>query len=559
VNEALEARLASPTITEALRRAAADGLPGPVFHLEEGPVPLPIRDLAAAALSGARRLRSAGVSPGDRVGVLGPNRPQWIKAAAAVWAAGAALVPLPYHLRIRDPDAFAEQTGSLIRAAGCRSVIVDQRFSAAVPDGMGLDWDELAAGETGVGNADWADPWGEMKPPREGDLAVVQFTSGSTASPKGVMLTHAAVMAMIRNYAVAEDIRPGEDTIAGWLPFFHDWGLFGFLVRPLVCGCTAHLLPTERFAGAPRRWLQLLSDTKATMTGGPPSAMLLAVRAAARRPEGIDLSSLRQFGLGAEKIDPATVDEVLLTGSQWGLDPTMFCAGYGMAETTLVVTMTPIGKGVRIDVIDSDELAAGRAVPARDGKATRVTGAGYPIPLVEMRIQTAEGPAAERRVGEIQVRGPSLMQGYLGGGPQEPFECGWLRTGDTGYLADGYLFVVGRIKDLIIVYGRNYAPEEVEWAAARVPGVRPGRVVAFSPPGEAEGTVVLALEAAARADPADLTSRVRRAVTNAIGITPRVVLVVPKSTIERTTSGKLRRAAIAEAYARADLPITATG
>ncbi|MGQ0670783.1 MAG: AMP-binding protein, partial [Actinomycetota bacterium] len=326
----------------------------------------------------------------------------------------------------------------------------------------------------------------------------------------------------------------------------------GYLAWTIVVGTETHILPTERLAKDPSEWLRLAGRVGATVTPGPTSAWDAALRVASRRPDGIDLSSLLICNLAAEAIEPRVVDRMLDVGASLGLRPDAPSGAYGMAEATLGITVAPVGSGIRIDSVDRELLAAtGAAVSATGAESKRVVSCGPPVPGTEVRIIGDAGNVPERQVGEIQVRGPSLMEGYLGGAGPDPFIDGWLRTGDLGYLTDGELYVTGRSKDIIIVMGRNYSPQDIEWAAERVEGVRVGRCVAFGREG-AEGEVVVAAEATGD-DVDGLPDRVWQAVSDSVGIVPREVIVLPRGTVPMTTSGKLRRSWVREAYAAGDL------
>jgi fatty-acyl-CoA synthase len=343
------------------------------------------------------------------------------------------------------------------------------------------------------------------------------------------------------------DRKPGEYDLCSWVPFFHDLGLFFYLVRAVVFGSACHYLPTERFAADPAGWLRLLASTRATATHFLPSATGAAVRAAARRSERIDLSGVQRGVLAAEAIDPHVVDRLLGSAREFGLLPEALMASYGLAEAVLGVTSTRGGEGLHFDRVDLDGMVtSGLAAPADRGPARRVAACGYPAPGTELRIVRSDEELAEREIGEVQVRGPSLMQRYVGQDAPDPFVDGWLRTGDLGYLADGQLYITGRIKDMVIVMGHNYYPEDFEWAAGRLPGVRTGRCVAFSDRDSEE--VVLLVEPAAEADPEELSAKVANAVADAVGVSPGEVLVLPRGTIE-----KMRRSAMRDAYLRGEL------
>lgn len=533
-------RKTAQTIPEALFATAKRGRGEYVFHLDEGSVSVSVAELAERALRGGRRLMALGVEPGDAVGVLGPNRLEWVVWAFATWIVGAVVVPVQIPLRIRSPQAFREQLLRLVGVGGCRRVIADPRFVSLLPAEVAVPWDK------------GGDESAELPAsPRAGNPAVIQFTSGSTAVPKGALLTHAAVSAQM------DVLRPGyrygdgsPRTTLSWTPFFHDLGLFANLVQPAYTGSTTHHLPTERFARDPAEWLRLVETTRVSATVGPSSAFGSALRAAGHRRERVDLSSLEAACFAAEGVDPVVSQRMIETAREFGLRPEAIGATYGLAEAVMAVSFRYVGTGLRMETISLRELAAdGSARPAGDGPHRLMVSSGFP--QMDLRIVGSHGPLPERRVGEIQVRGASMMSGYVGADSPDPFVDGWLQTGDLGYLADGELFVTGREKDVMIAMGHNYYPEDFEWAAARVDGVRPGRCVAFKVP-DAEEVVVL-VEAREGFDLARLERDVTRAVADAVGTAPAEVVVLPPGTVEKTTSGKLRRAAMRDAYATGEL------
>jgi fatty-acyl-CoA synthase len=535
VNERGALLTAPPTLQAALVGDLGRASGRFTFLLEEGERVHSVADLLEDAHRACGYLQEM-VEPGDRVALLGPNRPEWVRWAAAIWCAGATLVPLPVPLRVFDRAAYGDRLRSLVRAAGCARTVLDPTYRELLPEDH-IPWDIPLPRRLPS-----ALPTVDPEQP-----AVVQFTSGSTASPKGAVLSHRAVVMGVWGVANHLGIAPGRDRLFSWLPYFHDYGLFGHLVLPLFTGTDLTVLPTERFAARPARWLSGLSRSRATWTGGPPSAWAVGLRASLRSGDSVDLSALKHARLAAEMIDPDLVDRLLESSDALRLDPAALGAGYGLAEATLSVTMTRPGDGIRLDEVGLESLTIGRAEPAGRGPTKRVVSCGRPYTGMEVRIAGPDGVVPERTVGEIQARGPALMSGYIGAPSGDPFVDGWLRTGDLGYIADGHLHVTGRIKDLIIVLGQNYAPEDVEWAACRVSGVRAGRAVAFGRPGT-EGELVVAIEAQPGADPEQLKAQVTAAVLAQVGLTPREVLVLPQGSIPKTTSGKLQRSAVREAY-----------
>jgi fatty-acyl-CoA synthase len=534
--------LSPSTIPEALAGAAQEDVGGFRFHLDEGPVSLSFPELAERAERGARRLVARGVQPGDVVGVLGPNRPEWLVWAYAAWAMGAAVTPVQIPLRIRQPEAFAEQLRKLVQTAGCKLVLADPRLAALLPDGVGVPWEER-----GDESEEAPDP------PTPESTALIQFTSGSTARPKGVVVPHAAAIAQLRLlYQHYYEENADSRTLVGWVPFFHDLGLVSNAILTSYAHASAELLPTERFARDPVEWLRVIERTGGHGTLAPSSAFGSTIRAAEHRGERIDIGSLIVAHFAAEGVDPEVAQRMADVGTRkYGLRPDALGSTYGLAEAVLGVSYTEMGAGMRIDRVSLDELREGVAAPANGGPARQIVSCGKPV--MELRIAGTElAELPEREVGEILLRGPSLAKGYLGDDVPDPFVDGWLRTGDLGYLADGELFVAGRAKDMVIAMGQNYYPEDFEWAAGRVAGVRAGRCVAFAEPGT-EKVVVLVEPSDADADAATLRREVNRCVRDAVGVAAGEVLVLPPGTVEKTTSGKLRRAAMRDSYVEGGL------
>jgi fatty-acyl-CoA synthase len=506
------------------------------FHLEDGVVGLRAVDLAERAHCAASRLILEGVQPGDRVGLLGRNRPEWAVWAFATWLAGATLVPIQIPVRVLDRGAFAERTASLIRAASCRRVVVEPGLCPVVDDALAIEWTEprsSVACSMPVVDVD--------------DAAVIQFTSGSTSAPRGAVVSHGAVLAQMAALRTASGEVTANDVALGWVPFFHDLGLFFFLLHPVLHMEVGHALPTERFAQDPGEWLRLVKEVGATVVDAPQSAWAAALSSTRRRGTALDLESLRIAWFAAESVEPAFVDRLLAMCGNIGLAPEALGSTYGLAEAVLGVAATPYAHGIRILDLDRDILASKGCYAPPSNSSTRLVSSGQPFVGVRVRVVNEldeELPHGE--VGEVQVTGASLMTGYLDRSPSEGFAGQWIHTGDVGFLFDGELYVTGRAKDVLIVMGNNYYPEDFEWAAGRVAGVRPGRAVAFTV-GQGAHVILLA-ESKELVPPPDLAREVAVSVGDAIGATPTRVFLVPPGTIEKTTSGKLRRHLARQAY-----------
>ena len=536
--------LDAATLPEAIERSARLGRPGLVFHSSGKTDVLTPTDAVGAAERGARWLASLGVTPGDRVGVLGPNALPWAASAASIWRLGATLVPIPYTL-IGERQHQSEQIAAIVERLQCRLVLAAPQMLDLVPCGARASWSDVA--DCGL-----ALP----PPPDAEDVAVLLLSSGSTAAPKGILLPHRSVMASIRSAAQAMRSPEGGHRAVGWLPYFHDFGLFAFLARPLVAGIETHMMSLEQFVMDPLDWWRLVGKVRATYTGAPPSAWVLAAREAQSTSDSLDLSSLDSCSMGAETTSAETLALVRAETGRFGMSREALFVTYGLAEATLGVTGWP-GEPARIDEISKTSTAdAGEARPARAGEARKlVVSCGRPLPSAEIRIVGDLGALPERMIGEIHVRMPSLMRGYVGTETPHPISDGWLRTGDLGYTADGHLYVTGRLKDIVIVMGCNYAAEDLEWTASGVSGVRRGRSVAFSKPDSDDTEAVVLVEMSDGADARAVAQKVKREILTEVGSMPLEVVVVARGSIAKTTSGKLRRSAMKSAYAAGSLAV----
>lgn len=498
-------------------------------------------DLADAARRAAGALRDLGVAPGDRVGILGSTTPDLVATVFGCWGSGAIAVPLAVPLRLTSPEALVEEVRSRADKAGISVLAADPRVRGLVPvDGIAprtVGLDELMAAGREVPLAD-CDPDAP---------ALIQFTSGSTASPKGVALSHRTLIS--NGHAAAEHVgMTPDDVTVSWLPLYHDFGLIGLTLWPLVLDMAAYLIPPESFIASPRRWVLAMSRHRATITAAPNFAFGLAARAIRQIDEPLDLSSLRVAANGAEPVDNETMDAFIAAAEPVGFRPGALLGVYGLAEATLGVSAPPVLNPPPPWWVDGLALAAeGVATdidPARPG-ARPLVSVGQPIPGVQIQIRDDnDGPVPDGTVGEICVRSEHAMLGYWNDpdATAEAIRDGWVHTGDLGVLGPHGLYITGRIKDMIIVGGRNIYPEDAERATARVPGVRKGNAVAFGIARRArEGLVVIAETRLVGDEASRLAKQIATEVRKAMRVAAdQVVLLVPGS-LPKTPSGKLQR------------------
>jgi fatty-acyl-CoA synthase len=392
------------------------------------------------------------------------------------------------------------------------------------------------------------------------DICFLQYTSGSTTSPRGVMVTHANLMANIVTFLGPHGLDGGPGDVAvSWLPLYHDMGLIGFILGPLVYIGPAVILPTTSFARDPRVWLKAIDKYRGTISYAPNFAYAQVLKRLRDQDlESLDLSCWRVAGCGAEPIHAPTLLSFAERLAPAGFRAEAFMPSYGLAESTLAVSIYPHDALLRIDRIDAETLKLGRAHPAAEnnGKASDLVSCGPPLPDHQVAIVNDDWMTLpEREVGEIVVKGPSVAKGYFRNpeATAATWRDGWLRTGDLGYLADGELFVCGRSKELIIIRGANYYPQDIELTVRDLPGVKRGNVAAFSVNEGAEERLVILAEADPREGDA-LRQAIATRIREATGLDVHRIALVPAGTLLRTTSGKLQRRKMKQLYEQGEAP-----
>ncbi|HET9751734.1 MAG TPA: fatty acyl-AMP ligase [Myxococcales bacterium] len=514
--------------------------------------------LRLAAQRRAAHYLASGLQPGDRVALIVPEGEHFIPAfLGGLWAG---LIPVPLYppVSLGKLDAFMDALVSILNVARPRVLVTTDRVGKVLWSAVGrIPSIEkvLGAEELSREPASALPPAAEVK---DGDVAFLQFTSGSTALPKGVMVTHGSLAAncsAIVHEGLQADLEKGNDVAVSWLPLYHDMGLIGFVIAPICYRIPTVFIPTLSFIKNATLWMETLSRHKGTMTFAPNFAYALVTKRA--KPEQIarwDLSPMRVFGCGAEPINAATLRAFVEAMKPAGLRPEAMLPCYGMAEATLAMSFMPLHEPVRTDRIDPDRYHADRkAVPVADGGAAlEVVNCGRTFSGHEICAQDEHGGILpDRQVGELCFRGPSVSAGYWENpeATRAAFRDGWLHTGDLGYVADGEVYVSGRIKDILIVNGRNYYPQGIEWVVDEIPGVRRGSSVVFTRPGKASEEVVVAVESRAADQAAQaLKAQIVTRVSEEFQLAVADVALAPPGTLPKTSSGKLQRRKTREQY-----------
>jgi fatty-acyl-CoA synthase len=536
----MQYRLA-PTLVDAVRALASDDTRGFVFVHPDGTERVcTFQQIAVEAERRAAHLAAQGLRKGDRLALVIPDGDEFVLSFVGALFAGVVPVPIYPQLSFKNIDNYHDTVAHIARASGA-SVLLTTRTTKPFVDPVArqsktlrsiLTIDDLAG-----------DAHADSVPVSPEDLAFLQFTSGSTSRPKGVMVSHGNLAANAEAFMI-HGLRRDEATDKGvsWLPLFHDMGLIGFVVGPLFTNVPCVFLPSASFVRSPRLWLDKIHQHRGTITYAPTFAYALtAKRLKEKEVEELDLSSLRVAGCGAEPIRAQTLRDFAAKLAPARFDPRSFIASYGMAEATLAITFAPLGGGLRTEREDNREIVD----------------CGMPFPKHELAVVDEAGNRlGERLVGQIVVRGPSVTGGYYEdptGTAQafRPLGDGvggvWLHTGDLGYISEGRLFVCGRLKDIIIVRGRNYYPSDIEWTVGELAVVRRRSVLAFAVEWDGEEQLVVCCEGTATEAP-EIQEAAQACVAAYFGLTTREVVVATIGALPRTSSGKPQRSRARQMY-----------
>lgn len=506
----------------------------------------PWEAMEAEAKRRAAILIGLGLKKGDRVALVIPEGHEFVMTFLGVSCAGLVPVPIFPRASFKSMDGYLDTVGHIVNAAGASALVTGQSMYEVVSQARSrsASLEKIAIAEV-LFAADANVPKVELPAVEPGDLCFLQFTSGSTSMPKGVSVTHGNLVANVTAFLGASGLeRRDTDIGVTWLPLFHDMGLIGFILGTLLSDIPVVILPTETFARGPRIWLETIHKHRGTITYAPNFAFALATkRVRDKELADLDLSSLRVAGCGAEPINAQVMRDFSARFSASGLRANALLPSYGMAEATLAITFHPHGTPIVVDRIDPEALKQGRANASLASDSIELVSCGVTFPAHEVRVIDEQGKRVpERVVGEIIFRGPSVTNGYYKNeeATREAYRDGWLHTGDLGYVANGNLYVCGRIKDLIIIRGANFYPQDIEWAVSDIEGVRRGNVVAFSSMRDGEESLVIAAEGNSADAPA-IAAAISSKVAEVIGLKVGHVAVTRVGTLPKTSSGKVQR------------------
>jgi fatty-acyl-CoA synthase len=494
-------------------------------------------------------LRELGLSKGDRLALVLASPEDFVLSFLGSVSAGVMPVPMYPPLALGRLDNYIDRAAGILRVSGARALLTTSDLMPVLNPVLNrvstlkkiLDIDILRHMNP---------PPLEEVAPHPDEPCFLQFTSGSTSAPRGVVVTHRNLMANSKAIMKTVELNPDLDRAVSWLPLYHDMGLIGFVIVTLVAQIPVVFIPTIAFVKHPGVWMETVHKYRGTVTFGPNFAFDLAAKRAARNGKKLDLSCLRVLGCGAEPINPKTMESFLAAFTPLGLNANALMPCYGMAEATLAIAFDHLHRPVRKLVIDRHLYESKNiARPIKSGKTLdcknrfELVSCGCTFPGHEIKILDEEGNSLpEGRVGEIVFRGPSVTPGYFRNpeASRQLLKGGWLHTGDLGFTMNGDLYISGRQKDLVIINGKNYPPQAIEWVVEEIAGIRKGSVVAFSVDGDSTEKLIIIAETI-MTDNVDLAQAVSEQIRSAFGLTVEKVVLVGRGAIPKTSSGKLQR------------------
>ncbi len=542
------------TFGEALDYAAR-GKRGLNFHDPRGNLvrPYPFSELRDEALVAARRLIAHGVKKDDRIALVAETGPEFAALFCGCIYAGAWPVPLPLPTSFGGKDSYIDQLTVQLQSSDPKLLfypaeIAEMAGAAAARQGCeGITWEHFAQGDASDA---------ELPTAHTDDICYLQYSSGSTRFPHGVAVTHASLLNNLAGHGEGMHVG-GEDRCVSWLPWYHDMGLVGCFLSPIANQVSADYLKTEDFARRPLAWLDMISRNPGTTLSYSPTFGydICARRISSQSHVGdrFDLSRWRVAGNGADMIRPDVMQGFVNAFAGAGFKASAFLPSYGLAEATLAVTVMPPGEGIRVELVEEERLSGTPRDLSRPARYRAIVNCGKAVKDMAIEIRGEKGAGLpDHHIGKVWCKGPSVMHSYFRD-PESTAEClvdGWLDTGDMGYQVDGYLFIVGRAKDMIIINGKNHWPQDIEWAVEQLPGFHQGDIAAFSVETENGEEVPAVLVHCRVSDPEErikLHDQIRDKVRSITGMNC-VIELVPPRTLPRTSSGKLSRAKAKKLY-----------
>ena len=536
------------TIGDALDYAAR-GRRGLNFHDARGTLTAsyPYAQLRDEALVAARRFVAVGIKPGDRIALVAETGRDFAAAFFGAVYAGAWPVPLPLPTSFGGRDAYVDQLSVQLKSCDPALFLYPAEladFGKAAADAAGAasrSWETLESIEPATSELPKANPQ---------DIAYLQYSSGSTRFPHGVAVTHHSLLDNLRAHGIGLQVKDTDRCIS-WLPWYHDMGLVGCFLSPMSLQMSVDYLKTEDFARRPLAWLDMITRNPGTSVSYSPTfgydICSRRMSSQTRAEDRFDLSRWRIAGNGADMIRPDVMQAFVDGFDAAGFKASAFCPSYGLAEATLAVSLMPPGEGIRLELVEEAELSGGTPDKRRPKRFRAIVNCGRPVTGMEIEIRDSEGRLLpDRAIGKVFVRGASIMHSYFRDEESTLAALSgdnWLDTGDMGYMSKGYIFIVGRAKDMIIINGRNHWPQDIEWAVEQLPGFKAGDIAAFAitgPSGEETPAVLVHCRVSGAEERGRLRDEIRERVRAITGIMP-VVELVPPRTLPRTSSGKLSR------------------
>nr|WP_299594752.1 fatty acyl-AMP ligase [Sphingomonas bacterium] len=534
---------------------AATGKRGLNFHDPRGNLArvYPYSELRADAIACAYRLIGHGLVPGDRVALVAETGTEFAALFFGCVYAGVWPVPLPLPTSFGGRDSYIDQLSVQLGSSDPKLLLYPAELAelagaAAASCGVeGIAWEDFAGLPAAAAALPTPDP---------DDVAYLQYSSGSTRFPHGVAVTHRALLNNLAAHSHGMEVIETDRCIS-WLPWYHDMGLVGCFLSPVANQVSTDYLKTEDFARRPLAWLDLISrNDGTTLSYSPTFGYDICARrmsSQSKVSERFDLSRWRIAGNGADMIRPDVMQAFVDAFADAGFSASAFLPSYGLAEATLAVSIMPPGEGIVVELVEETQLSGGGDRVGRPQRYRSIVNCGKPVRDMIVQIRDEDGAVLpERAIGKLWAKGPSIMQGYFRD-ETATAACmydGWLDTGDMGYLSDGYVYIVGRAKDMIIINGKNHWPQDIEWAVEQLPGFKAGDIAAFAittPGGEETPAVLVQCRTSDPAERTRLRDKIREKVRSITGMNC-VVELVPPRTLPRTSSGKLSRAKARNLY-----------